>query len=108
MGRRFTRLIEDFVCVNCGAEVKGDGYTNHCPECLCSLHVDENPGDRACGCQGLMRPVGVEEKRGETVIIHRCIKCGAVKKNRSAANDKFDAKLAVVEMIGKGLAGGRL
>ncbi|MFA6992594.1 MAG: RNHCP domain-containing protein, partial [Candidatus Gracilibacteria bacterium] len=42
MPKRFSRTIEDFVCEKCGAKVKGDGYTNHCPKCLWSKHVDIN------------------------------------------------------------------
>ncbi|MEK7061411.1 MAG: RNHCP domain-containing protein, partial [Patescibacteria group bacterium] len=43
----FVKKIEDFVCKVCGTKVKGTGYTNHCPNCLYSLHVDEEvPGDR--------------------------------------------------------------
>ena len=39
-----------------GKKVEPLGYTsrNHCPFCLWSLHVDENPGDRACECGGEM------------------------------------------------------
>ena len=43
----FTRKVEDFTCEHCGREVHGNGYTNHCPHCLHSKHVDVNPGDRA-------------------------------------------------------------
>ena len=55
----FTKNDNGFICANCGFEVKPLGYTsrNHCPKCLCSLHVDVNPGDRACECHGIMRPV---------------------------------------------------
>lgn len=46
-----------FVCLNCGYAVPPLGYSsrNHCPRCLCSLHLDVLPGDRASGCRGLMR-----------------------------------------------------
>ena len=40
---KFKRKKENFVCENCGAEVKGDGFTNHCPKCLYSKHVDIFP-----------------------------------------------------------------
>lgn len=40
--KNFTRVIEDFICENCGTEVKGNGYTNHCPKCLWSKHVDKD------------------------------------------------------------------
>lgn len=50
--KKFQRQIEDFVCEKCGKEVKGDGYTDHCPRCLRSKHVDVNPGDRRSKCNG--------------------------------------------------------
>ena len=52
--KKFIKVKEDFVCEHCGAEVKGDGYTNHCPKCLWSKHVDVHPGDRAAECGGMM------------------------------------------------------
>lgn len=87
MSRKFTRTIEDFVCERCGAFVRGQGYTNHCPVCLYSKHVDVNPGDRAAECGGLMEPIGVRLKHGDHVLIHRCVKCGALKRNRTAPED---------------------
>ena len=62
---RFTKNKEDFICAVCGTEVKGNGYTNHCPNCLSSLHVDINPGDRACACKGIMLAVELEHKNGK-------------------------------------------
>ena len=61
----FIRKTEDFICENCGAVVVGNGYTNHCPACLYSKHVDRSPGDRAADCGGLMEPVAVALKRGD-------------------------------------------
>lgn len=72
----FTRTTEDFVCERCGAAVRGNGYTNHCPRCLWSKHVDENPGDRAAVCGGAMEPVAVAARGGEYIITHRCARCG--------------------------------
>ena len=58
----FKKLDNGFECVNCGKIVKPLGYTsrNHCPHCLCSLHVDVDPGDRANSCKGMMTPIGIE------------------------------------------------
>ncbi len=75
MNRKFQRKIEDFVCENCGQFVVGNGYTNHCPKCLWSKHVDNNPGDRQNDCGGLMEPTEAFLKKGEWVLIHRCQKC---------------------------------
>jgi rubrerythrin len=93
MGKKFQRHIENFTCENCGFSVQGKGYTNHCPECLWSQHVDVNPGDRAERCRGLMEPVGFTIKRGDYILVHRCTKCGIVKRNKAAKNDRFEAIL---------------
>ena len=50
--------------------------------------MDEEPGDRACTCRGIMEPVGVwVRKGGEWALIHRCRACGALRSNRIAADD---------------------
>lgn len=93
--KRFSRNVEDFNCEHCGAEVKGTGYTNHCPQCLWSKHVDINPGDRQAECQGMMEPVSVETKRGEYVLLHRCVKCGFERRNKTTPGDNFEAILEI-------------
>ena len=95
MTKRFTRTIEDFVCENCGMKVKGNGYTNHCPVCLYSKHVDINPGDRENICGGLMRPISVSLKGGEQIITHRCIACGFDKNNKTVPEDNFESILKI-------------
>ncbi|WP_346434381.1 RNHCP domain-containing protein [Candidatus Protofrankia californiensis] len=89
--RRFTRTAEDFQCLACGTPVHGDGYTNHCPRCLWSRHVDVNPGDRAADCAGPMRPVAVEVRAGRTVVVHRCESCGHQRRNRTSPTDDIEA-----------------
>ena len=91
--RKFQRTKEDFTCERCGFFVRGSGYTNHCPQCLWSKHVDVNPGDRQATCQGLMEPVGVELKGGEYTILNRCVSCGFAKRNKMAKDDNFDVIL---------------
>lgn len=86
----FIKNTENFVCEKCGKGVEGNGYTNHCPQCLWSKHVDIFPGDRAGTCGGMMEPVGVTKKGGEYTITHRCIKCGFVKPNKAVKDDNFD------------------
>ncbi len=81
-----------FQCKVCGAEVSPEGagsaHRNHCPRCLCSLHLDETPGDRASQCGGIMDPIAVWVRRdGEWAIIHRCRRCGRLSSNRSAGDD---------------------
>lgn len=87
MNKKFQRRIEDFTCENCGASVSGNGYTNHCPQCLFSKHVDINPGDRANDCGGLLVPVGLEQKGMEWIIQHQCRKCGEKRRCKTVADD---------------------
>ncbi len=91
--KQFTRTREDFICEHCGAKVRGNGYTNHCPHCLYSKHVDINPGDRSADCGGLMEPVGLELKDGKYILVHRCVKCGFVRRNKVVDADDFNAVL---------------
>lgn len=61
---------ESFTCRNCGYPVvpagAGSDHRNHCPNCLCSVHLDIEPGDRESDCGGLMEPVAVwVRKNGE-------------------------------------------
>ncbi len=86
----FLKKKENFKCRNCGYFVEGNGYTNHCPKCLYSEHVDINPGDRANKCKGLMKPIGLFKKDGTFHIIHKCEKCGEVKYNRVSTEDDPD------------------
>lgn len=95
--KKFTRKIEDFVCENCGTIVKGNGYTNHCPNCLFSKHVDINPGDRMSTCSGLMKPIDVLQKDGEFVILHKCEKCGFERKNKVVDNDNREALINITK-----------
>ena len=94
----FIKKKEDFVCEKCGATVQGTGFTNHCPQCLWSKHVDVFPGDRAEKCGGLMKPARVEGDQSQYMLVHVCEVCGAEKRNRVQANDNFDAVLAVARL----------
>ncbi len=81
-----------FACERCGRTVSptapGTAHRNHCPHCLWSLHVDIRPGDRRCGCKGLMEPIAVWVRRdGEWAIVHRCQRCTAMRFNRIAGDD---------------------
>ena len=83
---------DSFTCKVCGRPVvsvgAGSGHRNHCPNCLSSLHVDIEPGDRAADCGGIMEPVAVwVRKGGEWAVIHRCKRCGSLSSNRVAADD---------------------
>jgi len=87
--KKFQRKIEDFQCGNCGKFVTGNGYTNHCPYCLWSRHVDINPGDRSSDCGGMMDPIDSEIKSGIYYVHQRCQKCGLVKRYRLSQDDNF-------------------
>lgn len=94
--KKFQKRTEDFVCEKCGYSMVGDGYTNHCQKCLWSKHVDNNPGDRAATCLGLMEPVSLElRKRGRYFILQRCVKCGFERFNGLRDEDDFDAALRI-------------
>jgi DNA-directed RNA polymerase subunit RPC12/RpoP len=91
--KRFTvrGTNEGFRCRQCGAAVgplANGSVRNHCPACLWSLHVDVDPGDRASDCGGPLEPVGAEHdaKKG-WIVVHRCVRCGAERRNRAALDD---------------------
>lgn len=86
------RCNDVFICKVCGREVipenAGSDHRNHCPNCLSSLHLDVEPGDRESGCGGIMEPIAVWVRNGgEWAIIHRCKRCKTLSSNRIAADD---------------------
>ncbi|MDD5489439.1 MAG: RNHCP domain-containing protein [Candidatus Moranbacteria bacterium] len=93
--RKFQRRIEDFVCEKCGSEVKGNGYTDHCPVCLWGRHVDVNPGDRAASCGGMMEPMRVNKKGDGYTINYRCAKCEHQFEVKLASEDNFEALVKI-------------
>lgn len=99
--KRFTKNDEGFVCAHCGFEVKPLGYTsrNHCPRCLWSLHADVLPGDRECECRGQMEPIAaLPDARRGYIIIHRCVKCGAVRRCKAAYGEQPDDLAKLIEL----------
>ncbi|MFH1412726.1 MAG: RNHCP domain-containing protein [bacterium] len=88
--KKFQRTKENFKCKRCGAKINGNGYTNHCPHCLWSRHVDINPGDRNENCHGIMEPMTVEQNGQDYYIIHQCQRCGIVRRNKISKEDDFD------------------
>lgn len=84
--------LESFTCKECGWLVvpdgAGSGHRNHCPNCLYSVHLDDEPGDRSSECHGKMEPIGVwVRKNGEWALLHRCTVCEKISSNRIAADD---------------------
>ena len=93
----FKKTKEDFICEICGTAAQGTGFTNHCPKCLWSKHVDVNPGDRAEKCGGMMKPIRVAGDQKKYFLIHKCEICGAERRNRGELDDNFDEVLAVAK-----------
>lgn len=96
--RRFTRQTENFECGHCGRAVAGTGYTNHCPGCLWSRHVDVLPGDRHADCGGLMEPVGLLYEGGQYFVVQRCVECGHWWRNHTTEDDD---RAAILELAGE-------
>lgn len=97
--KRFQMIDEGFVCKVCKMKVEPLNYTarDHCPNCLCSIHVDDHPGDRLCKCFGILKPIGIEKgKKDDLKIVYRCSKCGMIKKNKMARDDNFDLVLKIM------------
>ena len=91
--KHFKMIDEEFTCLVCGFLVKPLGYTarDHCPNCLCSLHLDNYPGDRECMCHGVLKPIGIEKGKKDTLkIIYECETCKMIKKNKMANDDNMD------------------
>ena len=90
---------DSFTCKNCGWPIVSNGAgSNHRNHCLCSVHVDNKPGDRDSGCGATMDPIGAwVRKDGEWALIHRCRYCGSMSSNRIAADDN-PMKLMAIAM----------
>lgn len=98
--KKFNMIDEGFICENCQKKVEPLLYTarDHCPNCLCSIHIDNNPGDRSSICLGILRPIDIEKnKKAEYKIIYKCDKCGIIKKNIMAKDDNFDKIIEVMQ-----------
>ncbi len=99
--KKFKMIDVAFKCRNCGNEVEPLGYTarDHCPKCLYSIHIDNNPGDRANTCLGDLVPVNIEKFKDSYKIIYKCNKCNEVKKNIMAQDDDFDVILKITSNL---------
>ncbi len=97
--KKFQKNKEDFICEKCGTEVNGNGFTNHCPECLWSKHVDIFPGDRLEDCGGLMKPIDIIPKGDTFLLIHKCEKCGSEFKVKLSDNDSKDSIFKLNERL---------
>ena len=93
----FQRNKEDFICEHCGLAVSGTGYTNHCPRCLYSKHVDIDPGDRGAACGGLMKPVAIEGIVDSYMITQVCVSCGHMRRNGAQGEDYPESLIALAQ-----------
>lgn len=96
---KFQKKVEDFICENCGFSVQGTGYTNHCPKCFYSKHVDINPGDRSANCGGLMPTIGLDYREGVYILIQQCEKCFVLKRIKMQEGDSFDTLVKIQKEI---------
>ena len=91
---KFTRINEAFVCQNCNHNVPPAQSTcrDHCPRCLWSIHVDNNPGDRNAGCGAPLQPKSYSSNKKKGFMIHYiCLKCGTRKVNKFLEFDEHEA-----------------
>ena len=79
-----------FHCENCHQQIEpltNGSFRNHCPFCLFSKHLDNQPGDRLSHCKGLMKPIQLDysSKKGYQ-LVHKCLRCGKIQRNKVAVN----------------------
>ncbi len=100
--KKFTHRNDGFICENCGIINNPASKTcrNHCKECLYSLHVDCNPGDRLEQCHGFLKPINIEITRNDfDKIIFKCIKCDIIKRNKIADDDNREKIFQILEKL---------
>jgi len=88
----FTKINESFECQQCLYLVPLASSTcrDHCPKCLYSLHVDNNPGDRAAHCGGKLKPIAWSQHKKKGYMIHyQCMTCGMEKRNKFLEIDTY-------------------
>lgn len=99
--KRFKMIDVPFTCVVCNKDVEPLKYSarDHCPHCLCSLHLDVNPGDRLNSCKGILRPIGVDKFKDTYKIVYKCDKCNELHRNIMANDDDFDKIIDVMKNV---------
>lgn len=96
----FIKNDNSFKCLNCGHEVPKLQYTSrdHCNECLHSLHVDIDPGDRNNDCKGILKPINViYSSKSEYIIVYKCSVCGKIINNIAAKDDNKSTMYKIIE-----------
>ena len=68
---------DTFICKFCGKTVvptgAGSNHRNHCPYCLSSQHLGNEPGDRSADCGGIMEPVSVWVRKKQRMGDHSSV-----------------------------------
>jgi len=97
--KTFEKNDNEFICRVCGKLIPTLKYSSrdHCTKCLCSIHVDINPGDRANNCLGTLVPIDIETSNKKGYIIkYKCQKCGQIHNNKSAEDNNLKTILKVM------------
>lgn len=97
--KTFSKNDNEFICSVCGKSVPELKTTSrdHCTRCLCSIHIDINPGDRQNSCLGVLIPTEIETNSKKGYIIkYKCNKCGKTHNNKAAVDDNFQTILKVM------------
>ena len=99
--KRFKMIDEAFICEVCHKEVLPLKISarDHCPYCLCSKHVDINPGDRRNTCKGILKPISIDKYKDTFKIVYKCDKCGEIHRNIVAKDDDFDKILEIMQNV---------
>lgn len=97
--KSFVKNKEDFICENCKAFIKGNGYTNHCHMCFYSKHVDINPGDRLAECGGLMKPISVQGSINNITVTHQCQLCSFTRNNKLQEGDSLEKLAEIIQKL---------
>ena len=95
----FSKNDNEFNCIVCGKNVPtlNSSSRDHCTRCLCSIHIDINPGDRLNTCLGTLIPIDIETNSKKGYIIkYKCNKCGQFHNNKAAVDDNFQTILKVM------------
>lgn len=97
--KNFIRVTENFTCAVCGQKVKGNGYTDHCPECLWGKHVDKLiPGDRSSDCLGLMEPIWAEFCQNQWRVGYKCCNCNHIFSVKAAQQDNKEKLFSLLKL----------
>jgi len=98
--KTFQKNDNEFKCISCGFFVPPlhTSSRDHCTQCLHSIHVDVNPGDRANTCNGILKPIEITHTNNKGYIIHYvCEKCEERKNNKAAKDDNFEEILKICQ-----------